>query len=227
MEGVLYYDAGSAELNWLEGSELKTKTASLQKDWLVMLSYAYNFGGRAFTGFTLKAVNSVIAEQKLYNALSADAGIAVPMGGGIMASLAVKNYGISAESNLLPSSCHAGINFVLKASRKLWRDYILRISRLPQFYPGHSLGRENFYLSGGIMAEYYPVEAAIVPEAGFELGYGFLTLSAGCYLNGREQNTRVGLGIDLGTVELGYRFMPSLVLGPVHGLNVEYHFSGE
>jgi hypothetical protein len=72
--GLIYYDAGEVELNWVENGALQTTTVSLQKDILGMVSFSRWITENMHAGITLKAANSELAQRYSARAYAADVG---------------------------------------------------------------------------------------------------------------------------------------------------------
>ena len=90
-----YYDAGTAELNWVDGTGVHTRDVSAQKDMLGVISFAHRPSDRLSLGVSLKAASSELAEQYAAYAYAADAGMMYLPTSNLAFSLAVQYVGTS------------------------------------------------------------------------------------------------------------------------------------
>jgi len=200
--GVVYYDAGKMELNWLEGDELKTENVIAQQDILGLLSYGHKFSEQMFGGATLKLATSRIAERELSLAYCGDLGIFYLPIKNVSVSVAVQNLGSSTKfiekKNPLPTSGYIGSGYFYK------------------------LG--NYYFIPGVGATYNLEDKELIPEAGIEFGYDFVSLNVGYRFNVEEANLHFGLGVNWKNIDFGYAYIPGLYLDTTHRASIGYRF---
>ncbi|PKM92708.1 MAG: hypothetical protein CVU80_01945 [Elusimicrobia bacterium HGW-Elusimicrobia-4] len=200
--GVVYYDAGQMELNWLDGEEVKTDNVSAQRDLLGMLSYGHKFSDKLFGGATLKFASSKIAELESAIAYCGDLGVFYLPTERLSVSAAVQNLGSSTKffekKNPLPSSGYIGSGYFYK------------------------LG--NCYLLPGVGVTYNLEDEELIPEAGIEFGYDFVSINIGHKFNVEEANLHFGFGLNWKNIDFGYAYIPGLYLNTIHRLSVGYRF---
>ncbi len=199
--GVVYYDAGKMELNWLEGDELKTENVIAQQDLLGLLSYGHKFSEQMFGGATLKLATSRIAERKSSLAYCGDLGVFYLPIENLSVSVAVQNIGSSTKfiekKNPLPTSGYIGSGYFY---------------RLPS----------TIYLLPGIGMTYNLEDEELIPEAGFEFGYNFVSINIGYRFNVEEAKLHFGLGFNWKNIDFGYAYIPGLYLDTTHRVSIGY-----
>ncbi len=200
--GIVGYDAGKIELNWIDNGNLMTQTASAQRDLLGIVSYGRRYGDRLLLGGTLKAATSEIAEKSSAYAFAADAGVSYMPAKNISLSAAIQNVGISTKfvekENPLPTSAYLSGGY-------LWRI-------------------KNYSLLSAAGFTYNLVDETVTPEVGAELRYDSIYMNAGYRFNRKESVLQLGLGIRWNNVEFGYSYMPGVYLDATHRLNLSYKF---
>jgi hypothetical protein len=200
--GLVGYDAGSIELNWIENGELKTQNASAQRDLLGIVSYGRRLRSDLFVGGSIKAATSQIAERNSANAFAADIGAAYVSPKGLTVSAALQNVGTSTKfvekENPLPTSVYAGAGYTTKI--------------------------KNYNLLTGAGVTYNMVDDRYTPEVGAELRYQFISMNVGYRFNMQEQVLTLGLGVKFDNIEVGYAYVPGIYLGATHRMNVSYKF---
>lgn len=201
--GVVYYDAGKIELNWIEGNELKTENVNAQQDVLGILSYGHKFSEKMFAGATVKIATSKIVERKSANAYCVDLGIFYLPIEKLSISVAAQNLGTSTKfiekENPLPTSAYIGAGYV---------------SRLPS----------NVYLLGGFGGTYNFTDEKLIPEVGVEFVYDFISLNLGYRFNVEEAKLHFGLGLNWKNIDVGYAYIPGMYLDTTHRVSIGFRF---
>lgn len=200
--GLVGYDAGSIDLNWIENGELMTQNASAQRDLLCIVAYGYRLRNDLFVGGSMKAATSQIAERNSANALAADVGAAYVSPKGLTLSAALQNIGTSTKfvekENPLPASAYMGAGYAAKIS--------------------------NYHLLTGAGVTYNMIDDRYAPEVGAELRYQFVSMNVGYRFNAQEQVLTLGLGVSFDNIEVGYAYVPGIYLGTTHRMNINYKF---
>lgn len=198
-----YYDAGTAELNWVDGSGLHTEDVSAQKDMLGVVSFAHRPSSRLSLGISLKAASSELAEQYSAYAYAADAGMMYLPANNLALSLAVQNVGTSSafieKANPLPTGVYAGCGYQART------------------------GAVTISPAAGVT--YLVEDEQTVPEAGVEIGYGTIAINAGYRSYTGESTLHVGFELALQNLSFGYAFLPGNRLDTVHRLSMGYRFN--
>lgn len=205
--GLLYYDAGSFELNTDADT---TSTVPAQRDFLAVLTGAYYFNALS-TGFTvganLKLLQSTLLNQYSAFAAAVDLGARLKWGGvlkNLEAGLALKNIGTpikyidSADS--LPSYMLFGLGY-----------HAYRNSTFSVLVAGDGQYDLEKTFRSNLGAEIRILNMFAV-RGGYKLNYdlGSFTVGAGfCYKN----------------FELDYAFNPSQSLNSVHSASLKYTFA--
>ncbi|OGS17205.1 MAG: hypothetical protein A2219_03125 [Elusimicrobia bacterium RIFOXYA2_FULL_50_26] len=200
--GFAYYDAGMMELNWLEGGQLISDTVAAQKDMLGVISYGRRYAGRLALGASVKLASSEIAQRSSAISGAIDAGLIYEVAKNVPVSVAVQNVGIATKfidkENPLPTGVYFGGGY-RKASR-------------------------NSYMLSGAGVTYNITDATVVPEAGIELGYDFISANLGYRLANSDAALHCGLGVKAGAIEFGYAFSPAAYLNSTHRFNLTCKF---
>jgi len=200
--GVVYYDAGKLDLNWIEGSDLKTESVSAQRDIMGFVSYGRQYARNLYLGGTIKAARSDLAERNSALALAFDAGAVYLPSKNIPLSFAVQNVGVATKfdqkENLLPTTLYAGAGYYHKM--------------------------KNSYVMPAVGISYNMVDEKAIPEVGAKLGYDMLSLNVGYRINADEGAWHLGVGFNWHNMEFGYAFIPSTYLNSVHRISVSYKF---
>ena len=201
--GFAYYDAGMMELNWLEGGQLVSDSVSAQKDMLGVISYGRRFTGRLALGASMKIASSEIAQRSSALSGAIDAGLIYEAAKNVPVSVAVQNVGIATKfvdkENPLPTAVYFG--------------------------GGYRQAARNSYVLSGVGVTYNITDATLVPDAGIELGYDFISVNLGYRLANSDAALHCGLGLKAGVIEFGYAFSPAAYLNSAHRFNVTYKFA--
>ena len=201
--GIVGYDAGGIELNWVENGQMYTENASAQKDLLAVVSYGYPYRPNLFLGGSLKMAASEIAGRESAMAIGADVGATYLHSDRLYFSAAVQNLGTSSKfiekSNPLPLTTYMGAGYATRI-----KDYHL--------------------LSGAGMS-YNMIDGKMTPEVGVELRYSLVSLNVGYRFNMHESALQLGLGIRWNNVEFGYSYVPGVYLDATHRMNIGYKFA--
>ncbi|MEW6557550.1 MAG: hypothetical protein AB1349_09375 [Elusimicrobiota bacterium] len=202
--GIVYYDAGKIELNWLEDGELKTNEEIIaQRDLLGILSYGHKFSDDLFSGASLKLATSKIIERESAFAYAGDLGIFY---------LPLKNFSVSAAAQNLGSST----KFIddknsLPTSAYLGSGYLYYLSPV-------------VYCLSGAGATYNFTDKKLIPEIGFEFGCDFVSINVGYRFNIDEANLHFGLGVTYKNIDFGYAYIPGIYLNTTHRVSIGYRF---
>ena len=201
--GLIGYDAGSIELNWMESGELKSQNVSAQRDLMGILSYGYRYRPNLFLGGTVKAATSNIAERASATAFAADLGALYMPSDKTYVSAALQNLGTSSkfinEENPLPTSGYLG--------------------------GGYTAGIKDYKLLTGAGVTYNMVDQKFIPEMGVEMRYSFISMSLGYRFNMAESVLQMGLGVTWDNIEFGYAYVPGIYLDSTHRVNISYRFT--
>lgn len=201
--GLIGYDAGTIELNWMENGALKTQNANAQRDLLGIVSYGYRAKSDLLVGGSLKLATSQLAERSSANAFAADVGVMYMPKEHLALSAAIQNIGISTKfvekANPLPLSAYFGANYAVKI--------------------------KDYHLLPGIGVTYNAVDGTIAPEIGMELRYNVISMSVGYKFDRTESALQLGLGINWKNIEFSYAYVPGIYLDTTHRLNVSYKFT--
>ncbi len=201
--GLIGYDAGQIELNWMENGELKSENASAQRDLLGILSWGYQHSDKLQLGASFKAATSNIAERSSAQAYAMDAGVVYQPASGCFVSAAFQNFGLATKfiekANPLPMTAYVG--------------------------GGYTASVRDYHLLSGAGVSYNIVDEKTVPQAGFELRYSMISLNVGYKFNTQESMLHMGLGVRWDNVEFGYSYVPGVYLDTTHRMNISYRFS--
>jgi hypothetical protein len=201
--GIIGYDAGTIELNWMENGELMSQNASAQRDLMGILSYGYRYRPNLYLGASVKAATSNIAERASANAFAADLGALYLPSDKTYVSASVQNLGTSTkfinEENPLPTSGYLGGGYTAKI--------------------------KDYKLLTGAGVTYNFVDQKAIPEVGVEMRYSFISMSLGYRFNMEESVMQMGLGINWNNIEFGYAYVPGIYLDSTHRVNVSYRFT--
>lgn len=200
--GITYYDAGQAELNWLDNGVLKSNTVSAQKDMMGFVVFEHRPWRRLSLGISLKAASSELAEQYKAYACVADAGIMYLPVNNLSFSLAAQNMGTATKfiekTNPLPTGLYGGCGYI--------------------FFSRHT------YVLPTVGVTFLVNDEKSVPEAGLEIGCGFISVNGGYRCFKGESTMHVGMEIVWDAYTFGYAFLPGTHLDTVHRLSVGYRF---
>ncbi len=201
--GLIYYNAGRMELNWIEGGELKTQEVTAQKDLLGIISYGRRFRENISLGLTLKIATSRLFEKASATAFAGDIGVLYfPPWEKLTVSAAVQNLGTSSrfvdKANPLPFSGFVGAGYLIE--------------------------KKGYYLAPGFDLTYLFDEQRIIPEIGFELGRDALSMNFGYRLNVEEASWHFGLTFLRPRYDIAYAFLPGIHLNSTHRISVGYRF---
>jgi hypothetical protein len=116
--GVVYYDAGTVELNWIDNTgAFNTRNVSAQKDTLAFLAYGTRLSKKLYYGLSLKAAKDELAETQSSYAYVADTGFLYLPFKNTTISLAAANMGDSSayidKKNDLPVSGSVKLQAIL------------------------------------------------------------------------------------------------------------------
>jgi len=201
--GFAYYDAGTAELNWLDNNgALNTQNVSAEKDTMGFVSFQHMATKTLSWGITLKGASSILAERQEAYACAVDAGVLILLSPNLSLSLAAQNIGSStkfiAVANPLPTAGYAGCGYIFRFG--------------------------SVYILSTIGVTYFINDVTTVPEAGVEFGSGAVSLNAGYSGYDGEANTEMGIKLKLKSFVVGYAFLPSTNLNSVQRLSISYRF---
>jgi hypothetical protein len=201
--GAAYYDAGSVELNWFDNTTLMSQTVALQRDMMVIFSYGFRLANNDLLGLSLKLANEEIAQRASAQAWAVDAGFVHRLNSELSVSGALLNMGGSTA-------------FINKAN-PLPFTASLALSRYDNF--------NAFYLKSCVLAEDNFVDEIIRPGLGFAIGCGPLNLNAEYFVDDRDSNLSLGLGVVIGDLEVGYSLAPGTNLGTMQKISMGIKFS--
>ena len=201
--GILYYDGGSIELNWMDGGSVESETVKAQRDILALASYGHRLNPRLSVGLTLKIASSELFERASATAFAADIGAVYAPGiENLSLGAAVQNIGTSTEfisrADPLPSAAHIGAVY--------WVD----------------IG--DYYITPGIDITYLKGEERIAPEIGFEAGTGPISINLGHRINVTEASWHFGITWLQEKYDIAYSFLPGINLNPTHRVSIGYRF---
>ncbi|MFH1352179.1 MAG: hypothetical protein ABIH68_01235 [bacterium] len=200
--GVINYDAGKMELNWIEGTELKSEEVSAQKDTMGIVSYALNLKKNIQAGLNIKIASSEIAERQKAAAWASDLGILYSPFTGLSLSAAVNNIGTAGkfinEKEPLPAGAYYGA--------------------------AYSLGTEKKRLVMAAGAGYNMQDNEAVSEIGAEFVLRSISFNAGYKMNIEQENLHFGLGISYKSFKLALAYIPGVYLNSVQRLSIGYGF---
>jgi hypothetical protein len=201
--GFAYYDAGKAELNWLDGNGvLNTQNVAAEKDMMGVVSFEHIVNSKLSWGISLKGASSTLAERQEAYAFAADAGLLLLLSPNLSLSFAAQNLGTSTKfisvANPLPTAGYAGCGYIM------------------HFGPA--------YMLSTVGATYFINDTITVPEAGIELGSGPISINAGYSGYEGEANTQIGIKLKLKSLVFGYAFLPSTNLNSVQRMSISYRF---
>jgi hypothetical protein len=200
--GIVYYDAGQIELNWIENGEVMSENVSAQKDLLGVFSYGFKFEDDLLLGASLKLASSEIAQKASAFAVAMDFGGFYSQSENLYFSAALRNLGAASKfidsSNSLPASLYTGCGYYYS-----WMEYF--------FMPALGFAY-NF------------TDSVIVPETGFEFGYSLFSFNLGYRFNVEESNLHLGFNVKWNDMNFGYAFVPGSELGSIHRVNIGYKF---
>lgn len=202
--GAAYYDAGVAEMNWLDDAgNTVSETVCLQRDMLGMLSVGYAVSRSFAAGVSVKGATCEIAEQKSASAYAADAGILFQPLSMLTFSAALQNAGSSTkfidEADPLPTAGYAGMGL------------------------GFSSRRGFLLVSGGVT--YLLNEQESTPEVGLECDYGGISFNGGYRLaDDLDTALHIGFSFTEKNFTIGYAYIPGAYLGDTHRMAISYAF---
>ncbi len=204
--GVVYYDAGKETLYYIENGVEKSRTVSLQRDLLGIISYGQkivDITGPVYFGGTLKFANSTVAELKSANAFAFDLGILFLPKENIGISLAVQNVGSATKfinkAEELPTSVWFGGSYSNKIT-------------------------ENSYIGLGFEVPYIVKEERFLPSVGIEYSIGQFMVNLGYRFGAKDSLFHIGLGLTINKIDLGYSFIPAQYLAHTHRLSFGFRF---
>lgn len=200
--GFVYYDAGIAELNWMESGELMTRNVHAQRDIMAVVSFGRAITKRLFAGVSMKCAASELAEMYSAYAYAGDIGFLYLPSESLSLAFALQNMGNSTEfidsKSLLPAAGYLGA--------------------------GYSWTLENYCVvcAGGVT--YYKNDEKILPEIGIELGYYNFSLNAGYRFSVDELRLHTGLKVLYKHIIFGYAFIPGTYFDQTHRLSISFRF---
>ncbi|MFC2061509.1 hypothetical protein ACFLUV_03265 [Elusimicrobiota bacterium] len=204
--GLIYYDAGEIELNWIEDGELESEEVSAQKDLLVIASYGKKITANTCLGITGKIATSKLVERESANAFALDVGgLYLPKKyENLSITWAVQNLGISSKfvdkANPLPTSAFIGGGY--------WLDY------------------KQYYITPGLDVTYLVADDRFVPEIGFEFGRDPVSANLG-YRFSEEGAWHIGFTLLKKNYDIAYGFLPGIRLDSTHRISIGYRFGKE
>ncbi|MFH1378734.1 MAG: hypothetical protein ABII23_00515 [bacterium] len=201
--GLIHYDAGEMELNWIDGTQLKNKTVTAQQDTLAVVSYGRQvFLDNLYTGINLKCASSNIAETKDVTASALDWGLLYAPLSRLFVSLSANNFGSASafvdKKESLPSSIYGGA--------------------------GYAMAFKGFDLTLGAGTNYLINESETVSLVGFEVGYGAVSFNTGYIINREEANMHFGIGITYRRFDFSYAFIPGVYFDPTQRISLGCKF---
>jgi hypothetical protein len=200
--GIVYYNAGKMDLNWLENGALKTSSVTAQQDLIGILSYGHRVLNNLFAGATIKLASSQVAERSSAIAFAGDLGILYMPSANVAISAGVQNLGGStkfvAKNNPLPQSIFLG--------------------------NGYSFQLKGVHLLPSVGFTCNLADDAIIPDLGLGIGYGPVSLNFGYRFNVEEANLSFGAGFVWRNFDIGYAFVPGFTLNPSHRFSLGYRF---
>lgn len=200
--GIINYDAGKMELNWIEGTELKSEEVSAQKDTMGIISYALNMRKNIQAGLNIKIASSEIAERQKASAWAGDLGILCSPFTGLSLSAALNNIGTAGKfinkKEALPGGAYYGA--------------------------AYSIGSEKKRLVIAAGADYNLQDKEAVSEIGAEFVLHSISFNAGYKMNVEQENLHLGLGISYKSFSLALAYIPGVYLNSVQRLSVGYKF---
>jgi hypothetical protein len=204
--GVLFYDAGSFDLNSDAG---ETSTVSAERDFLVSLTGAYRMhflGTNLAAGANLKVLQSTLLAK--YSALAAavDLGVQAQFTGwlsNLQAGLAIKNLGTPIKyldnTDPLPSYSLLGLAYNVHQDK----TFAVLVAGDAQ-YDLENTWRENV-----------GVEIKIVD---------FVAVRGGYQINSAIESFTLGIGFNFENFQLDYAFSPTQALNATHIASLKYTF---
>jgi hypothetical protein len=202
--GGVYYDAGTMDLNWMEGDVLNTESVDSERDILGELSYARKLNDRLFGGISAKVVTSKLIERDSATAVAGDIGCLYYPAKRLVISAALQNIGFatkySVDQTPLPASGYLGLGY----------NYSINKIRL---------------LPAGDIA-YNIKDKTMIYGAGLEVGYEFVSMNFGYDFNMSDSNLHFGLKVAYDGITFGYAFIPAKYLDSTHLLSIGYKFGG-
>jgi hypothetical protein len=193
-----YHNAGDAELNWLEGAQLRTRKVCAQSDVMGAVTVKSDIFDGISAGAALKAAGSTVAEDESAFAVAGDVGILAAAAEGISLSLSLRNLGYSSrfndESSSLPVSVLAGGGYSMSFR-----------------------GTDIIFTAG---ADYHIYEKEFIPAAGVEFRYESLLLDAGYRFGVEEFAFQACMTLQLGNTVFGYSYIPGAYLDAVHRASI-------
>lgn len=202
--GAGYYDAGPAELNWIDGSELRSETVSLQKDMLAVAALSCFLSRSLAAGVAVKGASSEIAQQKSACAIAADAGFVYQPRARLAVTGAVQNMGGASafirEADPLPLAAHVGAG-----------------------YAAYMSGSAYVLATGG--CTYLVNDERAIPECGLEIDGAGMSFNAGCQFNKDERNIHLGFAFAVKKYTVGYAFKPGRYLAGTHLFSLTRQFN--
>ena len=201
--GFAYYDAGTAELNWIDNNgALNTQNVAAERDTMGFISFQHMASKVLSWGISLKGASSILAERQEAHACAVDAGVLILLKPNLSLSFAAQNIGSStkfiAVANQLPTAGYAGCGYIFRFG--------------------------SAYMLSTIGVTYFINDVTTVPEAGLEFGLGALSFNAGYSGYQGEANTQIGFQLKLKSFVFGYAFLPSTNLNSVQRLSISYRF---
>lgn len=202
--GAAYYDAGPAELNWIDGSELRSETVPLQKDMLALAAFSCSFSRRLAAGVAVKGASSEIAQRETAYAGAVDAGFVYQPRARLAVTGAVQNIGTASafikEADPLPLTVHLGAGYAAYISASA---YVL--------------------VTGG--CAYLVNDERASPECGLEVDGAGMSLNAGFQFNRDERNIHLGFSFPVKKYTVGYAFKPGRYLTSTHLFSLTRQFN--
>ncbi len=200
-----YYDAGIAELNWIEGGELKSRNVNAQRDMLGGISMEAGLLKGVSVGVSVKGAKSVIAEDNSAYAIAGDIGVLVEPSDCVSMSVAYRDFGYSTEFSEdrsdLPTSVLAGCGYNLTSSNN------------------------NINLSITAGANYYIKGGETVPAVGVEVGFNSIVFDAGYKYGVDEYSFQTGMRLSIKNTVFAYAYVPGRYFDDTHRMTLSYRFA--
>jgi len=201
--GIVYYDAGEAELNWIDNGILRSDTVSTQRDIMAAASYGYKVNETLTLGISLKGARSELAEMESAYAAAGDIGVILnPLRKlkSFNVNFSLNNLGASTafieNPDPLPSMANAGL--------------------------GYTYEQDNYYMAFAGGVSHLIRESKTVLEGGVEAGNGVISLNLGYRFNADEMKLHAGMKFHLNNMPFGYAYIPGNYIGKTHRLSVGF-----
>jgi hypothetical protein len=169
---------------------------------LGIISFQNKVTNSLFTGFSIKAARSELAEMESAYTYAADVGLFILPTRNVSISAALQNLGGATKfidsDTPLPTAGYIG--------------------------SGITLNMGSLYLLPSAGVTYYIEDAELMPEVGVEAGCSLLSLNMGYRNSADDFKLHVGTRITLKNMVFGYAYIPSNYLDTTHRLTLSYRF---